>query len=92
MAEEQQPAAEAEVKEEGMSRAEIEQRLAAFEAKIEANDFDGRPFHNVVKEEVYPLLGEEALSTEVFQRLVRKWASRNYPYDWQRRSYVDEAD
>jgi hypothetical protein len=92
MAEEQEPTADApvEAEEQGMSQQEIERRLADLEAKIVANEFGGKPFHNVVKDEVYPLLGEQAITVDVFTRLVRKWARQNYPYDWQQRSYLEE--
>lgn len=80
----------AEEEEEGLSEEERQAILEDFEARIEAGDFGGRPFHNVVREEIYPLLGEEALSAEEFSRLVRKWARRNYPKNWPVRSYQEE--
>lgn len=80
----------AEEEEEGLSEEERQAILEDFEARIEAGDFGGRPFHNVVREEIYPLLGEEALSAEEFSRLVRKWARQNYPKNWPVRSYQEE--
>ncbi|MFP3853256.1 MAG: hypothetical protein ACLFWD_03060 [Anaerolineales bacterium] len=74
--------------EEGISEEERERILSEFEAKIEAGDWGGRPFHNVVKEELYPLLGEEELAETEFTRLVQKWASKNYPHDWNSRSTI----
>lgn len=86
----QDQAEQAEEEEEGLSEEERQAILEKFEARIEAGDFGGRPFHNIVREEIYPLLGEEALSAEEFGRLVRKWARQNYPKNWPVRSYLDE--
>ncbi len=88
--EKKQEEAEEEEEEEGLSEEERKAILDRFEARIEAGDFGGRPFHNVVREEIYPLLGEEALSAEEFSRLVRKWARQNYPKSWPVRSYQEE--
>lgn len=80
-----------EQEEQGLSPEEREQILGDFEAKVESGDFGGRPFHNVVRQQLYPLLGEEQLSEEEFSRLVRMWAVSNYPFDWPKRSYQEEA-
>jgi hypothetical protein len=73
----------------GMTEAERQQILDQFEAKIESGDFAGRPFHNVVKDQLYPLLGSGDLAPAAFARLVRKWAKTNNPHDWETRSYLD---
>ncbi|MGA9532355.1 MAG: hypothetical protein WBR18_06525 [Anaerolineales bacterium] len=73
----------------GMTEAERQRVLDQFEAKIESGGFAEQPFHNVVKEELYPLLGSGDLDQETFARLVRKWAKANNPHDWETRSYLD---
>ena len=89
MAEEEQENQEQE-EEEGLSEEERQAIISKFESRIEANEFEGRSFHGVVRSELYPLLGEGKLSSEEFSRLVRKWAHKNYPKDWPVRSYQEE--
>lgn len=88
-----QPEEEKQEKEnEGVSQEELDQIIADFEAKIESGQFSGKSFHAVVKEELYPLIGEETMGLEQFTRLVQKWANKNYPHDWPSRAYIfDEA-
>lgn len=73
---------------EGISEEERQQVIADFRAKIEAGEWSGQPFHNTVKAELYPLIGEDALSTEEFTQLVRLWAAKNNPHDWMSRDFV----
>lgn len=73
---------------EGISEEERQRILSDFEAKIEAGEWGGQPFHNTVKAELYPLIGEDALSTEEFTRLVQLWAVKNNPHDWMSRDFT----
>lgn len=73
--------------EEGLSQAEKQAIIRRFEARIENGEFEGRPFHNVVKDELYPLLADGSLTEAEFSRLVRAWAQKNYPYDWEVRAF-----
>lgn len=84
-------AAKDEEAEGGISQQERQRLLSTLESRIDSGDFQGRSFHSVVRDELYPLLGEGEMEEEVFSRLVRKWARKNYPYDWPVRSYQDEA-
>lgn len=82
---------EQEQEEAGMSEVERQQVIEQFEAKIAAGGFADRPFHNVVKEQLYPLLGSGDLDQATFSRLVRKWAQANNPHDWETRSYLEAS-
>jgi hypothetical protein len=72
----------------GFSQEEIDKVVAEFEARIESGDWSGKPFHAVVKEELFPLIGEGALNQRQFARLVQKWAGKNHPFDWPSREDV----
>lgn len=76
--------------EEGLSEEERRAIISDFAGRIEANEFEGRSFHGVVRSELYPLLAEGQLSADEFSRLVRKWAQQNYPLGWPVRSYQEE--
>lgn len=81
---------EQEEEEGGLTEAERQQLIAQFEAKIDGGEFAGRSFHNAVKDELYPLIGDGNLEPATFAHLVRKWARANNPHDWETRSYLDE--
>lgn len=56
-------------------------KLAEFERRIDAGEFDRGGFHRFVQREIYPLLAEGALTEEEFARLVKRWSSRVDPYN-----------
>jgi hypothetical protein len=62
--------------------AEVTKRVAAFEARIEAGEFDHDGFHRAVQQDLFPLLGEGALKPDAFSHLVGLWAKRTHPFDW----------
>jgi hypothetical protein len=74
---------------EGLDPKEAAARLSAFEARIQAGDFDHGGFHLAVQSELYPLLGDGLLEPSAFDRLVHLWASRNHPFDWPTRTFGD---
>lgn len=87
----EQQAEEQEEQEQGISPQERERLITRFEGRIDSGEFEGHSFHGTVRKELYPHLGAGDLEEEVFSRLVRKWARKNYPHDWPVRSYQDQA-
>lgn len=79
-----------EEEDEGLSEEERQAIISDFQARIEANEFEQKSFHGVVKSELYPLLGEGHLDPDEFGRLVRAWARKNHPKEWPMRSYQDD--
>ena len=75
---------------EAKSPQQVDAILADFQAKMDAGEFGDRPFHNLMMEHLFPLLGDGSLEPEKFSALVRRWAGDHYPWDWQVRSFLDE--